>query len=426
MLWNGLEWAVISSKSRHGIAHITGAIVLARSQEVDGPQEAVASRQTARVAQRTDARVKADAKGLAQIASSSSYGHSFSAPSTSSTRTPHNSDPSAHGPSPAHAPPSERMQSWRYPRPAPSRVGHSHHNAAASVEAYSPGGGCVALDSPALGDDASAEAARETGMGTGMGMDVDMYAPRRVPVKAAEMERDYMSDTAPNFGSYKPPMERPAPCAPYRPTYSEPVRRVPLPVPRITTSPPTSDSPSPSCSSATPASTSPAIPVISPAPILATRYKTHRFAIDVEAQTSPSDYANPDAWMSMSMSMATPPSRSRSSSDRYTQRQSSRERRSSGERYSSDIESHDNFMSPSPPGSPMPLTPATPAPAHRVVLGGIVSSPRMEDGEWDDGELSIEVPGIVLSMSLFLHLLFAGCASAMPVSDPGRMGGCDA
>lgn len=357
------------------------------------------ARQTTEDVKGDDARVKADGTGLAQIASSSSYGHSFSAPSTSSTRTPHNSDPSAHGPSPAPAPPSERMQSWRYPRAAPASLSNSHRNASASAETYSPSGGCVSLDSPALGDDASAEPARETGMGMDTGMDVDMYAPRRVPVKAVEMERDYMSDTAPNFGSCKPPMERPVPCTPYRPAHSEPVRRVPSPVPRITTSPPTSTPTPPSCSSPTPTYTSPASTVISPAPVLATRYKTHRFAIDVEAQTSPSDYANPDAWMSMSMSMATPPSRSRSPSDRCTQRDRSRERRSSGERYSSDIESHGSSMSPSPPGSPMPLTPATPAPAHRVVLGGIVSSPRMEDGEWDDGELSIEVPGIVLSMS---------------------------
>ena len=54
--------------------------------------------------------------------------------------------------------------------------------------------------------------------------------------------------------------------------------------------------------------------------------------------------------------------------------------------------------SPSPPASPMPLTPYTPA--HRVVLGGIVSTPGPGEEDWDEKqELSIEVPGIVLSKS---------------------------
>jgi hypothetical protein len=114
------------------------------------------------------------------------------------------------------------------------------------------------------------------------------------------------------------------------------------------------------------------------------RYKTHRFAIDVEAQHSAQDYANPEAWMSTprsSLTMSRPTSPTSPTFAAWG---------NGGD---------GTYTSPSTPGSPLLGTPCTPTP--RVVLGGLVSSPTPDDGAWDEHELSIEVPGIVLSESTF-------------------------
>lgn len=274
---------------------------------------------------------------LAQIATSSSYTHSYSAPSPS--RKPNDSDPSTHT--------ANSMRSYMTSRNR--QVYEPSSQASPRTPARS-----ISLNSPGLSEDVESGVIEDN---------ASAHTPRRLPstsslrrVSSIEMTREStgasVMTSASAFASASASSNLPYAYGVYSPFSTPPTKPRPEMAPRRVTSP------------------LPAVP--SPTTPQTTVYKTHRFAPfspDIEAQAYPVNTQDADdEWSSPLQNL-------------------SGERRSSG---------MSRPTSPSPPASPMPLTPYTPA--HRVVLGGIVSTPGPGEEDWDEKqELSIEVPGIVLT-----------------------------